>query len=138
VTWENIAPRAGERIGNGGVTVAWRRVSNRGTLVLAVTLGSAACEALGFKKGQRATVQRDRIGGKLRVTPSADEGWKAAWKESAGATCAVLHIPLDDLTLTERKPAQAVKWEVEGNSIVLKLPPWACPIVRVNVSGRAA
>ena len=138
MTWEAIAPRSGERHGNGGVTVAWRSTSGRNYMVLVLTLGTIACEPLGLKPGDRIRVDRDRMGGKLRVMPGGNEGWKPSWRKSPSGCCAVMNIPLDDVTLAERKPAQAVKWDIEGNSIVLKLPPWACPIVRVTAPGKAA
>jgi hypothetical protein len=136
--WEAIAPRSGERHGNGGVTVAWRSTSGRSYLVLVVTIGTIACEPLGLKTGDRIRVERDRMAGKLRLTPGNETGWKPSWRKSPTGCCAVMNVPLDDVTLTERKPAQAVKWDIENGAIVLKLPHWACPIVRVNVPGKAA
>jgi hypothetical protein len=143
MTWETIPTQLGR---GAAVTVSWRVVGGRGTPALAVSLSKAAAARLGLVKRakgepvQSVVVQRDRMAGKLRLFVADQsvprlEKRSVAWKD-AGCT---VTVPLDDVHLKERKPAQDVPWEfADGDRfLVVKLPPWACPLVKVEM-GRAA
>lgn len=143
MAWETVVREPGGR--SFGVTVSWRTPGGRATPALALSLGKETCRSLGLvkqAKGQaaaRVVVQRDRMAGKLRVvlaTTEPPEHQRAvAWK-SDGCT---ITVPLDDVKLTENKPAQDVRWEFEGDrtALIVKLPPWACPLIQVS-GGKAA
>jgi len=140
VTWERINTQLGR---TESVTVAWRIPGGRATPAMALSLSKAACARLGLEKikGQpsRVYVERDRMAGKVRVTKAPDSAMRhearaVAWKDG----CCTITVPLDDVHLSEKKPAQDVPWSIEGGWMVVKLPHWACPVVRVNVPGRAA
>lgn len=129
MTWVEITPRFGAR-SRQGVTVSWRKVSARATKVLVVTLGRALCVEIGLTKGKRMKATHNMMAGKLRLEVVDAGGWLPTWKEG----CAATNVPLDHVTLTERKPAQTVAWErgENGKSIELRLPPWACPPVQIT------
>lgn len=130
---ERINPKQGERNRGDGITVSWRPTSNRANCMLVVTLGRTMCDRIGLQKGLRVIVERDRLAGKLYLRTDAVEGWRPAWKEG----CCCVNVPLDDVR-TDRKPAQAVPCEVVDGEVVLRLPPWACPPVKIDTARRAA
>ncbi len=143
MTWETIQTQLGR---GATVTVSWRIVGGRGTPAMAVSLSKAAAARLGLTKPangaprQSVVVQRDRMAGKLRIfvadaSVPRSEKRSVAWKD-AGCT---LSVPLDDVQMTQKKPAQDVPWSFEDGDryLVLKLPAWACPPVQVY-GGRPA
>lgn len=123
---EQIIPRAGARAGDG-VTVSWRKSSARTSEVLVVTLGAASVTKMGLTRGRRVIVERDREAGRLYLRADAETGWRPAWKEG----CCCLSIPLDDVR-ADRKPAQVVHTEWHYGELCIRLPPWACPPVKIN------
>ena len=141
MTWERIQTHVGR---GEHVAVSWRISGGRSTLALAVSISRSVCDRLGLRKNepgqpvQRVIVERDRMGGKVRLR-LAPEGAKRtesrhlAWKDRG---CTV-GIPLDDVKLKEKKPAQDVPWAIEDGWLTVKLPPWACPLVQVS-GGKAA
>ncbi len=137
MTWETIPLR-----GNG-ISVSWRKPGGQGAkLQLALTLSSGVCAAAGFTRDGWVFVQRDRMGGKLRLavaTEATDGARKLVWKASKNSVCGQIFIPLKDVqqTLLEPKPAQTCRYDVQQGEVVIRLPPWACPPVVVSV-GRAA
>lgn len=133
MAWETIEPGVGARVGNGGIAVGWRCTSKRSQPVLSITLSADLCGQIGLAKGARVRVQRDRLAGKMRLSPDPAEGWKPQWRSWASnrTACACIYVPLEDVTLKDRKAAQTVPWEMDGSSVVMKLPAWACPPVKV-------
>ena len=138
MSWEEIVPGVGARIGNGGVTVAWRKTSQRGAPVLCITLSAALATEMGMVRGKTwLMVQRDRLAGKMRVSVAKDTaGWRPQWRSTGKAThawCACVYIPLEDVREANRKPAQTVAWEKDGaDAVVIRLPSWACPPVKIE------
>jgi hypothetical protein len=141
VTWERISTELGR---GAAVTVSWRIPGGRCTPAMALSLSKAVCAQLGLQRrgtGEpptRVYVERDRLAGKVRVqlapkTAARHECRAAAWKDGS---CTIT-VPLDDVKLAEKKPAQDVPWSIEGGWLVAKLPHWACPLVQVS-GGRAA
>lgn len=142
MTWERITTQLGR---GDTVTVSWRTPGGRTTPALSVSLSKTVCEKVGLKadrKGipkQRVYVERDRIGGKIRLTlapPSAPrhECRHVAWKDKG---CSIA-VPMDDVKISERKPAQDVAWNITGDGwLVIKLPHWACPIVQISGGSNA-
>lgn len=130
---ERINPRAGARNRSFGVTVSWRKTSERANAVLIVTIGGEVVKQLGLERGQRIVVERDRLAGRLYLRADPHEGWKPSWKEG----CACVNIPLDDVT-SEKRPAQGVAWEIVSGELSLRLPTWACPPVKIDTTKRAA
>lgn len=138
--WERVITQ----IGRGEtVTVSWRVPGGRTTPALAVSLSKSVCEKLNLRKNQkgepvqRVFVDRDKLAGKIRIGiappgTSRHECRHVAWKDGG---CTV-SVPLDDVKLTEKKPAQDVSWEISEGWLVVKLPHWACPIIKVT--GKAA
>jgi hypothetical protein len=140
MSWERVVtpPRFADQ-----VTVSWRIPGGRATPTLAVSLGRSICERLGLEKNDkgapvpRVIVERDRMSGKLRVQRAApgmskQESRHVAWKDKA---CTIT-VPLTDVKLEGKKPAQDVPWSFEDGWLVVKLPHWACPLIQV--SGKAA
>ena len=135
MTWERVRTEA---IRGSGVTVSWRTQGGRKNPALAVSIGKVVCEKLGLEKGttrlkSRVVVERNRVAGKLRLRLApeelrADAVRHVAWKDK-GCTIAV---PMDDVKLSEKKPAQDVVWTLEDGWLVVKLPHWACPIVKIS------
>jgi hypothetical protein len=140
MTWERIYTQLGR---GDSVTVSWRIPGGRATPALAVSLSKSVCQRLGLTKNekgsptQRVIVERDRMAGKLRmrIAPpgsSRHECRHVAWKDGG---CSIA-VPLDDVKLSAKKPAQDVSWEVDAGWLVVRLPHWACPLIQV--SGKAA
>jgi hypothetical protein len=132
MTWERIETQA---IRGGGVTVSWRVPNGRKNPALAISIGRLVAEKARLEKGDRSRVivERNKMAGKirLRLAPKdalAHECRHVAWKDK-GCTVAV---PLEDVKLRERKPAQDALWSVEGEWLVIKLPHWACPLIQVS------
>jgi hypothetical protein len=134
-TWEPVKTRLGR---GDQVAVSWRITGGRATPALAVSLSKSVCERMGLEKNekgapvQRVVVERDRVRGRvrLRLAPAGlprSECRHMAWKDKG---CTV-GVPLDDVKLTTTKPAQDVPWSIEDGWLVVKLPPWACPPIRV-------
>lgn len=138
--WERITTQLGR---GDTVTVSWRTPGGRSTPALTVSLSKSVCAKLGLSKNekgqpvQRVVVERDRMAGRVRLavapqgTPRHDCR-HVAWKDGG---CSV-GVPLDDVKLTEKKPAQDVAWEIKDGWLVIKLPHWACPMI--HVSGKVA
>lgn len=137
MTWERIQTQLGR---GDTVTVSWRIPGGRATPVLSVSMSKSVTKSLGLVKGEksRVIVERDRMAGKIRIgvapniTPRHDCR-HATWKMEG---CAI-SIPLEDVLLKERKPAQDVAWSIDGGWLIIKLPQWACPIIQVT-GGKAA
>lgn len=138
--WERITTQLGR---GDTVTVSWRTPGGRSTPALTVSLSKSVCRRLGLFKNekgqpvQRVIVERDRMSGKVRLGVAAQgtprhDCRHVAWKDGG---CSV-GVPLDDVKLTEKKPAQDVAWEITDGWLVIKLPHWACPMIKV--SGKAA
>ena len=129
MTWETVAPRSGERARSAGLTVAWRRSSSRSNPVLVITLAGWVVRDLGLEKTHRLTIQRDRAAGRMRLclaAGTADKGvsWKPSWRDG----CVAVSVPLDDVVVLERKPAQATPYVLPSAGVLeLTLPPWARP-----------
>lgn len=136
--WETIITQVGR---GDSVTVSWRVPGGRSTPAMAVSLSKGVATTFGLVKGSRqaVVVQRDRMAGKLRLCIATGEPRherrSMAWKDGG---CAVV-VPLDDVRLTEKKPAQDVPWCFTdgGRHLEIKLPPWACPPVKVGAAGAA-
>lgn len=140
MTWERINTQLGR---GDTVTVSWRIPGGRATPALAVSLSKSVCQRVGLHKNEKGTpaqrviVERDRMAGKIRIkiAPSGaprHECRHVAWKD---AGCSI-GIPLDDVKLPGKKPAQDALWEVNDGWLVVKLPHWACPLIQV--SGKVA
>lgn len=137
MTWERIQTQLGR---GDTVTVSWRIPGGRVAPVLSVSVSRSVTKSLGLVKGEnsRVIVERDRMAGKVRIgvapksTPRHDCR-HVIWKEGG---CAIA-VPLEDVNLKERKPAQDVAWSVDGGWLVIKLPQWACPMIQVT-GGNAA
>jgi hypothetical protein len=136
MTWERIHTQ----IGRGDtVTVSWRIPGGRGTPTLCVSISRSVTEKLGLVKGEknRVIVERNKMAGKVRVgvapknTPR-HECRHVAWKEGS----CTIPVPLDDVNIKDKKPAQDVAWSIDTGWLVVKLPAWACPVIQV--SGKAA
>lgn len=126
------------------VTVSWRKIGGRQTPTLAVSISRSVCERMGLQKNQpgtpvqRVVVERDRMAGKVWVQLAPEgapriESRHLAWKDKG---CTV-SVPLDDLRLDKPKPAQDVVWAIEDGWLMVKLPPWACPLIQIS-GGKAA
>lgn len=136
---ERIVPKQGVTNRTGGVTVSWRKVSARAGRVLVVMMGKDLLATIGLAQGMRCVVERDRMLGRLYLRPCAEdtaEAWKPTWKDG----CAAINAPLDDVKVAENKPAQMVmhEWDASAGELCVRLPPWACPPVKVLVPGKAA
>lgn len=141
MTWERINTQLGRA---DTVTVSWRIPGGRATPAMALSLSKSVCARLGLQKNikgepvARVYVERDKLAGKIRVQQAPDSAARhecrhVAWKDG-GCT---ITVPLDDVKLPEKKPAQDVPWSIEGGWLVAKLPHWACPLIQVS-GGRAA
>ena len=126
------------------VSVAWRRNGTRVGRLLAISVGESICNQMGFQKhekgqrGQRVVIERNRMAGKLRLrlAPKGtrpEEQRHLAWRTKG---CTIL-VPLDDVKVQENKLAQDVVWSIEDGWLIVKWPPWACPMVQVS-GGKAA
>jgi hypothetical protein len=131
--WETITTQVGR---GSGVAVAWRRKTSQ-TFAMVVSLSKTTTADMGLAapaKGAppvRLVAQRDRMAGKLRLflaTTEPREHSRACTFKQGGAT---MFVPLDDVKLAENKPAQEVPFEWDGQYLVLKLPAWACPPIKV-------
>lgn len=127
MTWETIAPRAGQRAKKGGVTVGWRKVSSA-RFCAVLTLSKDALALLGVSEPgkdeprPRIVVQRNREANALRLLASdAPEAWALHWKQG----CGTVALPLDGVTLAVRQPAQKVEHSMDGAGLVVTLPDWA-------------
>lgn len=141
MSWERIQTYVGR---GEHVAVSWRISGGRSTPALAVSISRDVCERLGLRKNekgepvQRVVVERDRMAGKLRLqlappgTPRT-ESRHLAWKDRG---CTV-GVPLEDVKLKEKKPAQDCAWLIEDGWLLVKLPHWACPLIQVS-GGKAA
>jgi hypothetical protein len=132
MAWEEIAPRAGSRTGRAGVTCAWREVAGGWRLI--ITIGDEVRRQLDLDAGDYVTAQRDRTTNKLRLA-KAKTGWRGhrrAWPNAEkGAHCICYNLPLDDIRMTAKKPAQQAAWQIEGGALVVTLPPWCATFVQV-------
>jgi hypothetical protein len=131
MTWETVPFRG------RSITVSWRKPGGIGAkFQLSITIGSGACDAMGLRQGQRVVVQRDRVGGKMRLLVAPDDGTPGArrptWKRSKNAVVAVVFVPMPDVRLDNKKPAQHVAHDVAPGELTLRLPHWACPLVRIS------
>lgn len=141
--WETIRTVTNGR--SPGVRVAWRQAGDRQAMCLIVSLGGEVTRALGMtevghdgKRG-RVVVQRNRMRGRLRIRAAVKDDLKGdtravSWKNE----CATINVPLDDVALTEKKPAQDTAHTFEGKCVEIKLPHWAVTGGFVQVSGGRA
>ena len=137
MTWERLTTQLGR---GDTVTVSWRTPGGRSTPALALSLSKTVCAKLGLAAGQkggppqRVYVERDRMAGKLRVKQAPESAARhecrhVAWKDKG---CSIT-IPMDDVKLAEKKPAQDVAWEITKDGwLVVKLPHWACPLIHIK------
>lgn len=131
MTWERIQTQLGR---GDTVTISWRVPGGRSSPALSVSISRSVTKRLGLMKGEKSRVicERDKMAGKLRICLAGQNAPRhecrhVAWKYES---CAI-SIPLDDVQVKDRKPAQDVLWSVEDEWLVIKLPQWACPIIQV-------
>lgn len=126
-TWETIRGVMGGTA--SGVTVAWRSNGPDQNVGLVVSIRGDLLERIGATRGKRAqrvVVQRNRSTHRLRISLAAPgTAWCSTrglkWKEGRG----LIQVPLPDIELAERKPAQDTLYVVSEKHIEVKLPPWA-------------
>lgn len=141
MTWETIPLRG------GSVSVSWRLPGGKGAgRQLCITVSSGVREAMGMARGDRVIVRRDRERGRLLLLPARAAGKGLCWPDGARAprwrctrNSLVMQVwaPLLDVTLERDMPAQSVAMALTDGGLELRLPHWACPLVKVTV-GRAA
>lgn len=140
--WERMTTKLGK---GDSVTVAWRIPGGRANPALAISLSKGVTAQLGLQKTDkgknvpRVIVERNRLRGMVRVRlapagTTRDESRAVAWKDGG---CAIA-VPLDEVTLKDKKPAQDCTWSIEGGWLTIKLPHWACPLIQVTGKERAA
>lgn len=137
--WERVPTKLGKTY---GVTVAWRKPSNRAQPMLNISVSKKLSQQIGVKKEkgaevQRVIVERNRMRGLVRVKLAEEdadrrESRAIAWK-AGGFT---VSFPMEDMTAQDPIPAEDVIWEHKDEWLVIKLPHWACPMI--HVSGKVA
>lgn len=130
MTWETVPMRG------ASVSVSWRKPGGLGArFQLAITVASGVCAAMGLRPGLRVVPQRDRVAGKMRLLVTdqdVDGARRPTWKRSKRAEVAAIFVPMPDVRLDTQKPAQNVAHEVAPGELIIRLPHWACPLVRVS------
>lgn len=134
--WERVSTKLGK---GDSVTVAWRIPGGRAHPALAISLSKGVTAQLGMQKTDkgknvpRVIIERNRLRGlvRVRLAPAGatrGESRAVAWKDGG---CAIT-VPLEELKLTELKPAQDCVWSIEDGWLIVKLPHWACPLIEVG------
>lgn len=132
MAWEDVLPQVGRVAVEGReITVAWRRTGSDTSNRLVISIAKVMMDRLGWGKGTRIRVQRDRLAGKVRLcgipanAPQSEK--RAAFTMRDNDRTGQMILRLDGLTLAETKKAEHVGYEVEGKALVFTLPDWAAP-----------
>jgi hypothetical protein len=125
VNWEIIKRQRGVKppLSAESVSLGWRLPSGGATHIAFVTVSKALVAKLEWSKPLFLLVQRAPAQGLVRLSPSEHEdAYAGGWKRET-VSCG---FPLPGVQ-SEKRPARAVTWEREGDSLVLTLPDWAAP-----------
>jgi hypothetical protein len=139
MTWEVVPTQIAR---GADVSVAWRRKGNADGFALMLSVSAALSARIGLvprPDGRlRVLAERDRMAGKIRIHVPEEQRTKhsraAVFKN--GAT--TITIGLEDLALTTPQKAERAQHDWDGRYLVVKLPAWACPPVKVDVPPAAA
>lgn len=134
MAWVRLIPRPGRRLQSGGVTVAYATRTSRTQPGLRIYIAHDVCDEMLWQDTPTITVDHDPPGNRLRLSVG-----KVGWKLSRSKSTGCLSVPLDGLSLPERRPAERVAHQFEdGDALLLTLPEWArtVPAPRVGIMER--
>jgi hypothetical protein len=118
--WKIIPQQRGRRqkAEFGSPTMAYRKVGARSGLALCFNISKIVVEQMGWEGMQRVDLSRNEMLNQFRITPTESGG--RALNKKGGTRILELSYDLS----CGPKPAQSVKHEVVGNSLVIHGPPW--------------